>query len=454
MFLWIIALLSVLSVSPVSLRLGIGKRVPTTILDKSILSPPPYQLPLLKGDHQSPMNYMGHNGVFTSLPSNSSPLAVHSAVVITVYGGEAFQNVILTHITHLTACSTNYASKVPILVVIPERIEVNPDLQLDRVLGHRTRIIVVSVYEPEPSTSSLTSPTGPRILLGPSVFPEISGHPNSELYNYIHSHVAHEACYSQKPLALPPKSIMSRQHAIVEHVSVILFSPNQSVPKLIHYLSALVALQDHQSEHGHKNYMGSYLSASTEGQERIALYFPVYTWVLAGVCVLYCHCRSSWWTQKLHLSTVFLIACAPLGPILLSRVLVLYASINSMVCKYNMTYTYCYLFNIISLCAVILSIQIDIAFRSNICILLIICIYLLYDTMQLFYRQNNYRKCYNGRYNGNYWSADKVLSIYLLPCFIKALQLVQNHISPSFFYKKLCDDPNANMNKEQDMNND
>lgn len=422
MFLWVIALLSLLSVSSTGLRLGAGKKVPSSILDKSLLSPPPYQLPLIRGT--SPVAPIDRTGVLISQPLDSFPPNIHSALVIVVHGGEKFQTTIFAHISHLRDCPTHYASRIPIVAIVPDNIAPSTSLQVDQILTHFAKLIVISVYEPKlPTISSHDSPSS-QILLSPLVFPEINC-PNSELYNYIYSHIAHGTYPNQIAPTLPPKFILSRRYATVEHVSIMLFSPDQSAPKLIHYLSSLVALQDHQSEHGHKHYIEC-LGTQTRNQRGIILSFPSGLWLLTGIGTIYAHCRRLRWTQRLHLSTLALLACAPLGPTLLSRAIAVYAAVNPE--AYNSCTAYNRL-NLISLGAVILSIQVDMALKSNICLPIIISVHIVHDTIHLLLRQ----RCQQDRhYNKN----GETLIMRLFLHAVKVLQLVRDHISPTLICPK------------------
>lgn len=448
MFLWVVSFLAVLSVSSISLTLGIGKRIPSTILDKSILSPPPYQLPTPKTDHQNPRNCTDYPGVFISLPSSPSLPLSYGALVIVVHGSVGFQNAVLMYTKYLIGCSTNYASKISAMVVFPDKLNAEYSLQLEYVLSNRNRIIVVSLYEPESRIATIKGLSSSQILLHPSIFPELSYQPNSELYNYVYYHVAHEACYTKKPLVLPPKFIMLKHHtAIIEHISLMLSSPDQSIPKTIHYLSALVALQDHQSEHGHKNYMASYARIQREGHRRIILFSPIFTWVLAGVSIIHSHCRSSQWTHQLHISTLLVLICAPLGSVLLSRALTIYACINSKIYDCSISHKHRYLGSTISFYIVILCIQVDVANRSNNCIFLFILTHLFYGIIQHSYqRKNRKRYCYRDN-SDNCWKLKTMASKHTMFYFRRILQLVQSHVSPTFISKRLYTDPNININE-------
>lgn len=434
MFLWTVALLAVLSVSPTGL-LRPGKKVPSSILDKSILSPPSYQLPLSM--HKVKTAEMAvsvdHGGVHTFLPSDSFPPMVHSALVIVVYGSEVFQNIIFTHLAHLKSCPSHYASRIPIVTVVPDKLEDITSLQLEQALAHRTRIIVVSVYEPDSPYISFHDSTSSQILLNPLLFPELSSHPNSELYNYVHSHIAHGTYFTQRPLAPPPKIVMSKRHAIIEHIGIMLSTPSQSVPKFIHYLSSLVALQDHQSEHGHRHYVALCPRTRIEHQKRIALFFPFNLWALAGAGIAYSHYQSRYWNQRLYLSTLFLLASAPLGPVLFSRALAIYASINLKTHKFPRCVAHNHLY-LISLGAIVLSIQVDIATRLSVCLPLVILLNMICETIQFLLQQKHGERNNHGR-------AGKVSFMHSLPCSAGILQLVKDHISPSFLCKKLCTGP-------------
>ncbi|EFO63982.1 Hypothetical protein GLP15_38 [Giardia lamblia P15] len=375
-----------------------------------------------------------HGGVYTFLPSDSFPPMVHSALVIVVYGGEVLQNIIFTHLAHLRRCSKHYASKIPLIAVAPNKIEDITSLQLEQALAHYTRIIVVSIYGPESSYISLHDSTRSQILLNPILFPELSTHPNSELYNYIHSHIAHGAYSTQRPLALPPKFVMSKRHSIIEHVSIMLSTPDQSVPKFIHYLSSLVALQDHQSEHGHRHYVARCPRTYIEDQKRIALFFPFSLWALAGIAIAYNHYQSTRWSQRLYFSTLVLLASAPLGPMLLSRALAIYASINLKIRRPCAAHNRLYL---ISLGVVILSIQVDAATRLSICLPLVILLNIVHGAIRHLLYQKYRERNYHGK-------AGEVLPTHSLSYSIKMLRSVKDRISPSFLCKKPCTEFQSN----------